>query len=323
MKRYIIQRTLKLIPTIIGIFVILFFVYTAMPGNYVDTLTPGLHTTQAQLDRITRKYNLDSSKVQKFCYWIKDFLDGKLKMYQEHIKGDPIYITPIVFKMAKYNIIFIGLVILFGILISIPIGAGGILRNKKKENKLSKWIIWICASVPSFLIAGIFVKAFFESEFFFHYALYKNPIQAAKLKNLLVNSIIPFVILSIIYIPKLAGTIKVTMEDISKKEYITTSRAYGVSNRKIKYKYVLKNIIIPVATFVGMSYSSIFSESILIQSVIGSNGLGSFLFSSVLARQYDAMMACLIVIIVIVVISNYLADIAYLLDPRFRKSLDK
>lgn len=322
MRKYILNRTLKLVPTILGIIIVMFFIYTAMPGTYVDSIQPSPNMTQKDLDEISRHYNLDSSQIEKFGSWMKKFFEGKLEMYQMNVKQDPIYITPMVLNLAKDNIEFIFLIILVGILIAVPIGANYVLINKEKSNLLLNCITWICTSIPSFLIASASIGIFYSSKLFANYLAHHSMAESDNFTRIVLGKIVPFVALSIIYIPRLIGTVKTAMKDISRKEYIATANAYGIPSIKIKYKYALKNAFIPIVTFIGMSFSSLFSESIIIQSVTHNGGLGSFLFSSVLQRQYDVMMACLFTIIIVVVISNYLADIAYLVDPRIRKSLD-
>lgn len=340
MRKYIIQRTLKLIPTMLGIITIVFFVYTAMPGTFADSISSlgdsnrisnsDALNAEANTNKVIKHYKLDSSQVEKFIVFVKQFFSGKLEMYQANVsrQPQPVYAMPIVADMTKGTLKFIALVIIFGICIAIPVSAKSVLLNKKKSNRISKWIMWICTSIPGFLIALIFIRFVFGSQAFFEYSLH-NSVQSAKLKNLLINNIIPFLALSAIYVPKLTETLRANMVDISRKEYMYTARAYGISDRKIKYKYALKNAVVPIATFIGISFSSLFSDSIIIQAAVSDknglgsgSGLGDFLVRSILDRQYGAMMACLIVIIVIVVISNYLADMAYLIDPRIRKSLD-
>lgn len=338
MRKYIIQRTLKLIPTMLGIITIVFFVYTAMPGTFADSISnfgnsnrisnSDILNAEANTNKMIKHYKLDSSQVEKFIIFVKQFFSGKLEMYQVNVSQQPEYAMPIVIDTTKGTLKFIALVIIFGTCIAIPVSAKSVLLNKKKSNRISKWTMWICTSIPGFLIALIFIRFVFGSQAFFEYSLH-NSVQSAKLKNLLVNNIIPFLALSAIYVPKLTETLRANMVDISRKEYMDTARAYGISDRKIKYKYALKNAVAPIATFIGISFSSLFSDLIIIQAAVSDknglgsgSGLGDFLVSSILQRQYGAMMACLIIIIVIVVISNYLADMAYLIDPRIRKSLD-
>lgn len=316
MKRYILKRTMWLIVTVIVAFVIAFFVYTQLVGNILDLDAKTLHKISRSIPEIKRRYDLGQPKYVRLINFLKRMFTNKLEFYTIYIKNKPIYIMPIIIQGIKRNLIFIFSVIIFGSAVSVPLGIG---LSRKKSSKILNLMMYLGMSIPAYLLAKVIFLKFMESGFYCNYMAHNSEDKVMGLSMNLKDYVIPFIALSIMYISQCTKRIKSEIPGIMKKEFIMTAYAYGFSRRRVEYKYALKNALVPIITFIGSSFSVLFSELIVIQTALGSSGLGAFFLSMVYDRQYDAVFACVVFIITIVAIFNYLVDLLYfVVDPRIK-----
>lgn len=314
MKKYILKRTLWLIITVIVAFVIAFFVYTQLVGNILDLDAKTLHKISKNIPEIKRRYDLGQPKYVRLINFLKRMFTNKLELYTVYIKNGPIYVMPIILQKVKTNLIFIFSVIIFGSVVSVPLG---IRLSREKSSKILNLIMYLGMSIPAYLLAKVIFLKFMESGFYCNYMAHNSQDKVINLSMNLKNYTIPFIALSVMYISQCTKRIKSEIPSIMKKEFIMTAYSYGCSRRKIEYKYALKNALVPIMTFIGSSFSLLFSELIVIQTALQSDGLGGLFLSMVYARQYDAVFACVIFIIAIVAIFNYIVDLLYfVVDPR-------
>ncbi|WP_234121749.1 ABC transporter permease subunit [Clostridium hydrogenum] len=314
MKKYILKRTLLLIPTCIGAFIFLFLIYSTMPGSVLDST---LYSIKNQ-DKIEAKYNINSPKYVKFIVMTKKIFTGKLEMYNLRIAAHPFYVMPVILTLAKSNLILIFSVIIVGIIVSIPLG---IILSRKRNSIILRLIIYFFMSIPSYVLAIVINNIFKNGSIYYNYVNSHSTMQIVNFDDKLKNFIICFT-LSIMYIAHFTKRVNVAINDVKTKQFVTTAIAYGFSKRLIEYKYILKNILVSIITFVGSSFSVIFAELIVVQSILKDNdGFGAFFLNMTFDRQYDAVFACLIIIMIIVVVGNYLADLFYFaVDPRIKAS---
>ena len=123
-----------------------------------------------------------------------------------------------------------------------------------------------------------------------------------------------------IAIPKISMTVKLLKESILeeyKKEYVRTAYSRGNSTTQVLYKHVLKNALIPVITFLGMTLADIVAGSIVIEQVFGIPGIGRILLTSISNRDFPVVQAIIIILAVIILVINFIVDIIYhKVDPR-------
>lgn len=321
MKKYFIKRTLILIPTFLGAITILFFLYMLIPGNYTDALlfkTPPL--SPQSLAQIEHRYYLDRPKYIQFFHWISNALRGNFGVVYSSLKNPaPSPATPIVMQCAKFSLKILLFSMLTSFLISIPIGVKSASAKNKKSTRVLDVITTAGISVPSFVFAiFLFYLLRFNKIVSYYQATYGG-MSIKKYEGILIGYVIPIVTLNVLYIPKLAKYLRNSFMNVLGFDYIRTARSQGMSEKKVLYKYALKNALIPVITFLGSSFTSLFSELVVIEATIGGGGLGSLFYSSIMNRQYDIVMAVTFILVIVTLLFNYIIDLCYsLLDPRIR-----
>jgi peptide/nickel transport system permease protein len=321
MKRYLLKRTLRLITTFLGAVVIIGFIFLAVPGNFMDSiiLEPGI--TQKKIDALNEKYHLNEPKIDQFGYWLKGAINGDLgSFYMDRQNSISTPVAPAVKYSAISTLKMMFLTMFTSMLIAIPLTLKAASRAGGKREKLIKALSIIGISLPSFIIALLLFYLLARNRFILNYFFDRRKYEEYhQFVNFLKITVIPFIVLSLIYIANIVNYGYVFFEEIVKTEYIKYARAMGFKERSILYKYTLKNGLIPLITIIGTSFSMMFFEVSLIEAAIGRPGLGSLMVRSVSQRQYNAAMAVMLVATVITLIFNYVADLlCFAADPRVK-----
>lgn len=315
MKKYFFNRTLTLIPTFIGIMIVLGIMFIAMPGNYAD----GTINQKVRI-KLIQKYHFNQPKTVQYLYWFKNFMKGDMGIVFTNAPNEnPPPVAPIVNAGAKNTLTLMLFSIITSIIIAIPLGTTSAARDGTKKQKTIKFLSILGISLPSFVVAMLLYRI-----------LRYNPIVSNYCNNpdsysIFLSRIVPYLVLTTIFSSKLTKYVYISILDTIHNEYITVAKCYGFKEKKILYKYSLKNALIPIVTIIGTSFPELFSDVIVMEIAVNGYGLGSLLISGIFTRQYYGIMATMSIIALIVLISNYLLDILLygIIDPRTKNRLQK
>jgi peptide/nickel transport system permease protein len=126
-------------------------------------------------------------------------------------------------------------------------------------------------------------------------------------------------VLTVIQVASRMRYTRSAMLDVVRQDYIRTARAKGLPEKKVIYKHALRNALIPVITVLSMSLGTILSGAVLTETVFMWPGMGTMVYQAISNRDYPVVMAGTMVLAIVMLLSNLLADVAYALaDPRIR-----
>lgn len=325
MKKYIIKRTLALVPTFLGALIIIFVIYSYTPGQFSDTLYEVPNMTQEKIDKINKKYGLDKPKYIQFGIWLKGAIKGDFgEIYMARVNAKPMKIGPMITESAKHTIKIMTLSMTISILIAVKLSSTAAYNKNSLKSKLIKVLSMIGISLPNFALAMLLLVITRYNKFVINYSIKKGALSIRYYQFILTYYILPFLVITFIYISNFVKHITSGMETVLNEAYITTAKAYGHKDRKILYKYALKNTIIPIIAFIGTSFPIMFSDMIIIESTLEGGGLGSLLYGAIRGRQYNIIMGCTLFFVIITLIGNYFVDlICIFMDPRLKQSIEK
>jgi peptide/nickel transport system permease protein len=320
---FIIKRLLQLIPTFIGISLISFFVMHLAPGepmgieaDFNPKMTPEVR------QKLREQYGLDKPVHIQYLHWVKGLftLDlGKSFSADKRPVWDKI-------KERLPVTLFLNIISLFFIiLISVPIG---IYSAVNKDGPFDKGVtvgVFFFYAAPTFwvalilmLIFGVYLKWLPISGL--HSLMgYQSMTFFEKIIDWTRHLIIP---VSVSVIGSLAGIsryMRSSMLDVLNQDYITTARAKGLPENKVVFKHALRNALLPLITILGLSIPGLIGGSVIFESIFAIPGIGQLMWTSVLARDYPVLMGNLVIVAILTLMGNLLADIGYALaDPRIR-----
>ena len=320
---YITKRILFMIPILIGITLISFFVIHLAPGNPL-TEQLGLNPRVSESSRLmlTKLYGLNKPLLTQYLEWLKRIttLNFGISFTANH--------EPVITEIGRtigITILINSLALIFIFLFSVPLGVLSAVKHDSFFDKITTVIVFIGFAAPSFWVALLLI-------IFFGIDLHILPIGGItsigynflppleKITDIAKHLIMPVFVAGFGGIAGLSRYLKGNMLEVYRQDYIITARAKGLKERTVVYKHAMKNALIPFITILGLSVPGLIGGSVIIETIFDINGMGRLFYQSVLARDYPTIMGILVIGAVLTLIGNLLADIAYaLVDPRLRK----
>ncbi len=319
MTAFILRRSLQ---SIIVLFVmsVIVFVGVNLVGDPVDMLI-NPESDQAEIDRVIRDLGLDRPVSEQYWYFVVNAFQGDLG--RSFIFGEPalkliIQRMPATMELALFSLL---MAVVFGI----PLG---IYAGLKPNSKVSKTIMAgsiLGFSMPTFWV-GIILIMFFSVSLGWLPSTGRGEV-ATYLG--ITSSIFTLDGLSHIFLPafnlalfKLSSVIRLARagtREVILQDYIKFARAKGVAESRVVRVHLLKNIMIPVITIIGLEFGSLIAFSTVTETVFAWPGMGKLIIDSIYNLDRPVVVAYLMIIVVIFVTLNLIVDILYsVLDPRVR-----
>lgn len=309
MTKFIIRRLIGMIPTLFVVITLSFFIVRAAPGGPFDKerrLPPEI------IKNMEAKYNLDEPLLAQYGRYLFNILKGDLGPSFRYSDHDVNYlIGHSLPKSMLVGIISLSIAVILGI------GAGMISAVGRNT--------WVDYSTMSVAIVGITVPLFVIGPvlmYVFAMKLHWLPTSGwITSKYGWITLIMPVATLAFPYFAYIGRLSRASMLEVLHSDYIRTARAKGLKESVILFKHVLKGALLPVVSFLGPAFAGIVTGSVVVERIFRIPGLGQFFVQAAFNRDYTLLMGTVIVYSVILIVMNFLVDIAYaLLDPRISYS---
>jgi len=315
MTRYILRRIVLLIPTLVGVTLLIFFIVRLAPGTIVDLMVgvgEGTLTPEARA-KWEAYYGLDKPAVVQYGLWMGRVLQGDLGDSWRTQRP----ITQAVITAMPYTLELAFISMILALIIGLPLGViSGVYRNSAIDFfsrigatlGLSMPVYWL--AIMLILIVSVYFRWMPPLKFT---TLLQNP--ADNLQQM----IMPSLSLTIVFIPIIMRMTRSSVLEVLGLDYIRTARSKGLVERTVLYRHCLRNALIPVVTIVGMQIGYLLGGAVIIEQIFGMPGMGWLLYRGVTQRDYATVQATTLIFAVGFVFINLLVDILYsYLDPRIR-----
>ncbi len=304
MFRYILKRLLQLIPMLLILSLIVFFMVRMIPGDPVKNML-GIDVPQEMVEVERERLGLNDPLPQQYLRFMKELFHGDLGT--SIVTGKPVWEE----LMSRYPntliLAFGGIIIaaIGGILVGI---LAAVFHNKFWDNCIMV-LSMLAVSTPSFFLALILMLVFTLNLRWFPSM---GAITPARM-------VLPIVTLGTQAIGFIARTTRSAMLDVIGQDYIRTSRSRGIPNRVITFSHAFKNALIPILTAIGLRFGGLLAGSAIVETIFSIKGVGRFVVDSVSKRDYPAVQGCVLVLAVTFVVINTLVDLMYaFVDPRIK-----
>lgn len=334
MLEYALRRILWVIPVIVAVAAVTFFLMYRAPGGPWDREKTLPVATVKSLDA---KFGLDrplwvnpSATREKLAEGVRNpivlatsFIDSRFLNYMTGVfrfdlgpsyasKGAESVQELIVRKFPVS--LKLGIVaIIFSVVVGIPLGVIAALRQNTWLDYLCLGTSTIGISVPTF-VSGLLLLLFLSRTFSF------SPIRSPEeWMGFGPAYFLPGIVLGLGTMAYIARLTRVSMLEIKRQDYIRTARAKGLAAREVVGAHMLRNALIPIVTILGPAAADLVTGSIIIESIFGAPGLGREFVESISKRDYSVIMGTAIFYAVLVALANVVVDLSYgLVDPRIR-----
>ncbi|MFH1753441.1 MAG: ABC transporter permease [Candidatus Omnitrophota bacterium] len=321
MITYIVKRLLNLLPVFLGITLISFAVMHLAPGKPTDLMMEmnpkAAHEAQERLDEI---FGLDRPLHVQYIDWLRKIL--VLDFGTSFVDG-----RPVLQKIAQRLpiTIFINLLAMIVIIAAaVPIGVKSAVARGGLFDKASTIFVFAGFAMPSFWLALILMSFFsvrlgwfpvsgITSLDFENFSFFKKVFDVAH------HMVLPIIVASIGGFAGFSRYMRQSMLGVLGQDYIRTARAKGLPESTVIYGHALKNALLPIVTILGLSIPGLISGSVIFESIFNIPGMGRLMVESVFTRDYNTVMAGLVLAALLTLLGNLIADLAYFyIDPRIK-----
>jgi len=321
MRVYIIRRLLILIPTLVLVSFLIFFVVRLMPGDIIDTIRAA--DPEAEVDRaqIERELGLDAPALVQYGRWmgVVPQMDGSFSGIFQGDLGASWWRRMSTVKLIALSwpvTLQLGLMgLIIAQLIALPIGIYSALRQDKWGDYIGRSFAILCISIPGFWLGTLVIV--FPSIWWG----YMPPIMLIPFTEDPIGNLRMFIVPAIVLGMGMAGiTMRMTrtmMLEVLRQDYIRTAWAKGLRERVVIMRHALKNALIPVITLVGLQLEVLIGGTVIIEQIFVLPGMGRLLLSSVLKRDEPLASGVILFFAGALVLINLMVDLTYAyLDPR-------
>ena len=326
MLRYMLQRLLLMIPTLIAISIVTFVIIQLPPGDYLETLISELRESGesadlAKVEFLRKQYGLDLPLWQQYWNWATGMVQGDLGYSFEYDRP----VTDIIGERLVLTMVVAAGAILFTWLVAFPIGVYSATHQYSWADHSLTLLGFLGLATPNFLLA--LVLMFISFAYFgisvgglFSPAMQAAPWGWAKVWDMLQHLWIPVLVIGTSGTAAMIRRLRANLLDELKKQYVITARAKGLSPRRTLLKYPLRIALNPFISDIGNLLPQLISGAIIVSIVLSLPTTGPILLRALRAQDMYLAGSFLMMLAVLTVIGVFLSDLALAwLDPRIRQ----
>jgi oligopeptide transport system permease protein len=304
---YALRRLAGAIPTLFVIVTLAFFMMRAAPGGPFDSqrkLTPEVERN------IKAAYNLDKPLTQQYLIYLGKVVHGDLGPSYKNKDFTVVQLIATGLPVsARLGLCAMALALLLGTFL----GVNAALKQNRWEDYSVMTVAMLGITIPTFVAAPILTLLL---------GIYTGWLPVGGWNGgALANMILPVTVLALPQIAVVARLMRGSMIEVLRTNYIRTARAKGLPTHRIVLGHALRAAALPLVSYLGPALAAVLTGSLVVEEIFGLPGIGRYFVQGALNRDYTLVLGVVICYAALIIVLNFLADIAYgLLDPRVRLS---
>ena len=312
MGGYIVRRLLLMILTLFGMSVVIFVLLRIVPGNIADILfdSAGM-VDNADKARIVAELGLDQPIPVQYAQWIWGLFHGDLGYSYLSEKPALQEILPRIPITARLAV----LALFFAVIIGVPLGVISAVKQNTPLDYLLRVASLSGLSLPSFWLGLLILMVF--ARYVGDIPIYTNQPRTFWAEVLLYS--VPAAAVGFRSSALMMRLTRSSMLEVLRQDYIRTARSKGVSETSVNFEHALRNAVVPVITIIGIEAAFLIGGLIVTETVFNIPGVARFMVEAIRWRDYPIVQNLVMLIAFVVVVVNFLVDMAYMvLDPRIK-----
>lgn len=316
MANYLVHRLFHAITILIGISMLVFTFVELAPGDAIDALMPPetLATPEAK-EAMRERLGLNDPAPLRYVQWLQRAVTGDLGYSLTSRRP----VTDIIMARLPETLQLVGVAMLFSIVIGVSTGIVSAIKQYSWIDYLATFLSFFWLSIPGFFLGLLMIYIFAVKLNWFPVfgastAGAKNPVL-----DRLHHLVLPSAVLGLELAAALTRYTRASLLEVLKEDYMRTARAKGLKEWVVIVRHGLKNALIPIITVVAFRMPYLISGAVVIETVFQWPGLGLLTLNAASQKDYPLVMALALAVTIVVVISSFIADVAYsIVDPRIR-----
>ncbi len=328
MLTYTLRRLLWMVPTLLGITILIFCVIRLTPGDPAALMVSDVSTggvgdasgVEAAMEKFRERWGLDRPLHEQYLVWLWNFL--RLDFGDEMMRPG-VSITSVLWQRLGVTIPLTLVSVLLSYLLALPLGILSAVKQGTLVDKVSTGFLFILYSLPTFWAGLMLILVFGASGFDWLPIMGLHDKDAAQMPtgeylwDMFLHALLPVATLTYGGLAYLSRQMRVGMLEIVRQDFIRTARAKGLPEKVVVFKHALRNSLIPVITVFAQILPVLIGGSVIVESVFSIPGMGLYAYEGLLKRDYNVVMATTTFSALLTMAGFLLSDILYaLVDPR-------
>lgn len=337
MLSYLIKRILWMIPMLIGISLISFFIMHLAPGDITSNEAAfNPKASEESRQKLRELYHLDEPVVVQYGLWLKrmvqldfgnSFAGHQKPVFWETTDKDGNITKGMIQEALPITLMINILGLIITLSLAIPLGVIAARRYQGWQDRSITLFNFIGFSIPGFWLSLLLMYWLGVMNNWLpisglHSLDYDTLDTWGKFKDSLSHLVMPVIIPSVTGLAGITLFVKNGMLDVLNQDYITTARAKGLNERQVVYTHALRNALLPLITIVGLSIPGLIGGSVIAETIFAIPGMGKLFYDAVLMRDFPVVMGILTIGSALTLLGNLIADVSYAwADPRVRRGV--
>ncbi|REJ33207.1 MAG: peptide ABC transporter permease [Bacillota bacterium] len=304
MTQYILRRLVLVVPVLIGVSIVVFWMIRAIPGDPARVIA-GEAATEELLERVREQYGLNEPPHVQYLIFVKNVLTGD---FGRSIRSRRPVIDEIRTRIGPTVELAVGSMAV-AVFLGVTTGILSAVRPNSWVDAVSMFIALVGISMPVFWLGLMFM-------YLFSYQLEWFPTAG---RGTWRHLVLPALTLGLSSAAIIARMTRSSMLEVLRQDYVRTARAKGLAERVIVLKHAFRNALIPIITVTGLQFGSLLGGAVLTESVFAWPGIGRLMVESIIARDYPVVQMSVLVVALAFILLNLIVDILYAYaDPTIR-----
>ena len=318
--KYILKRILQVIPLLILVSLISFFIIRLSPVDPLAELRLNPSISQETLNKEMKRLKLDKPIYIQYASWAKSFVQGDLGYTSAGEK-----VSTKLKERIPNTLLLTSIVIFMTWIVGIPLGVLAAIKKETAFDRILTVVSSIGMAIPSFFFAILMLIFAVKPGWFPVGGLtsydFNEMSFCGKVMDLSKHLVLPVIVLFTISLSGLQRQMRANMLEVLDSDYVKFARAKGLSEGKVIFKHALRNAINPMITLLGFEFAGLLSGAALTEYVFQFPGLGRLILEAVMKSDINLVMASLMMGTIMLILGNLIADILLMIaDPRIRAS---
>ena len=315
MIKYLTQRLLIAIPSLLGISIVVFTILALAPGDPFSELATNPNVPPEVQTMLRAKFGLDDPVPVRYLHWLTAMLQGDWGFSF----ANRVDVSTLILQRLPATLLVLGLSQVLALVIAIPVGVGAAIKPYSVFDQIASTLAFIGFSLPTFFTGLVFILVFSIQLHWLPF-IFRADLNVTGWRwywEEFRQSIMPIAVLGLYQGASWTRYVRSAVLDVISLDYVTTARAKGLCERAVITKHVLRTALIPIVTLVALQMPAIFGGAIVTEQIFRVPGIGSLLINAILANDTPVIMSVTFVFACLVVLFNLIADLLYgCLDPR-------
>jgi len=315
-RRYLARRLMLVIPTVLGVTMIIFIAMRLLPGDplvAIFGLEGARRMTPEQRANLEQALGLRDPYVVQYAKWLRDIGSGEFG--KSLLRGDSV--TQFVLRRGPITLEIAILATVLSWLVGFPVGIVSALRPNTRMDFASRFFSILFVAIPGFWLGLVVVLALI---LWFDYKAPILPVYPWENVGQNLQMVAgPAVVLGLGFAGFVARMVRSSLLEVIQEDYVRTARAKGVHEQLVIARHALRNAILPVITWSSLFLGVALGGSVAVEKAFGVPGLGLTMIDAILDRDLPVVQNLVLLYVVVFVVVNLITDMSYAwLDPRIR-----